>query len=337
MTSDLLIRTYRPGDEVSLVAGYNRVFGLQRSLAHWQWKFRDAPIGDNPIGRIQIVVAEDPEEGIVGTYTSLPVRIRMEGEDLLAAQGLDMWVLPEFRRRAPRPGLFVHLGWKHYETYGGTAPGQVRFHYGWPIPNWRIGQKYLRYENIRDWDFLFRQVPPEGLPERAVPAELEVRAVARFDAGADALWQRLRDATGLAIVRDRAYLNWRYASAPDRSYRLFECRERGSDALRGLCVFTQSDFLFPSSAFVVDWLCPADDHDATVALLAAVERATNEARCGVLATLFPQMDPRFLLFQRLGFQVYGTSYFLVVIPFDSHGTLFYREQWYHTAGDSDLL
>ena len=42
-------------------------------------------------------------------------------------------------------------------------------------------------------------------------------------------------------------------------------------------------------------------------------------------------------FQQLGFLAYGTNYFLVVIPFDNRGTLFYREQWYHTAGDSDLL
>ena len=50
-----------------------------------------------------------------------------------------------------------------------------------------------------------------------------------------------------------------------------------------------------------------------------------------------QVDERFLQFQKLGFLVYGTSYFLVVIPFDNRGTLFYREQWYMTPGDSDLI
>lgn len=337
MSAEPTIRAYRPGDEEALLAGYNAIFKTSRSLRHWQWKFRDAPIGDNPIGRVQVVVAEDPQAGIVGTYASLPVRIRMDGQDLLAAQGLDMWVLPEFRRRAKRPGLFVHLGWKHYEIFGGTAPGQVRFHYGWPIPNWRIGQKYLRYENIRDWDFLFREVPPAGLPPRAVPGALAVRRVERLDAATDALWLSLRDATGLSIVRDSAYLNWRYADAVDRRYELYECRQRDGGRLRGVAVFARSDFLFPGSAFLVDWLCAADDDDAAVALVAAAEQRTNETGCRVLATLFPQMDPRFLKFQRLGFLVYGTSYFLVVIPFDQHETLFYREQWYHTAGDSDLL
>ena len=337
MSDEVTIRAYRPGDEHGLVEGYNKMFPQPRDLQHWYWKFRDAPIGDNPVGRTQIAVADAGDAGIVGTYTSMMVRVRMEGEDLVAAQGLDMWVFPEFRRKAARPGLFVQVGLKHYEMFGGTAPGQARFHYGWPIPNWRIGQRYLRYENVRDWDFLFRQTPPDGFPERPTSDALEVVHVARFREDVDLLWDHLKDAAGLAIVRDSAYLNWRYADAHDRDYELYECRERGSGKLRGVFVFARSDFLFPGSAFIVDWLCPADDDDATTAMVAMAERRTNESRRSVLATLFPQLDARFLKFQQLGFLVYGTSYFLVVIPFDSRGTLFYREQWYHTAGDSDLL
>jgi len=337
MSDEVTIRAYQPGDEHALVEGYNKIFPQSRDLEHWYWKFRDAPIGDNPIGRTQIAIAESKEAGLVGAYTSMMVRVRMEGEDLLAAQGLDMWVYPEFRQKAPRPGLFVHLGLKHYEMFGGTAPGQARFHYGWPIPNWRIGQRYLRYENIRDWDFLFHQAPPEGFAERAFSAALEVTRVDRFGADADALWEGLKDDAGLAIVRDSAYLNWRYADAHDRDYELYECRERATNQLRGLFVFARSDFLFPGSAFIVDWVCSAADEDVTVAMVAAAERRANESKRGVLAALFPQTDARFLAFQRLGFLVYGTNYFLVVIPFDNRGTLFYREQWYHTAGDSDLL
>jgi hypothetical protein len=84
-------------------------------------------------------------------------------------------------------------------------------------------------------------------------------------------------------------------------------------------------------------LAAADDQDTTVALVAAAEARTNALGAAVLATLFQHRDPRFLTFQRLGFLVYGTIYFQVVIPFDSHETHFYKEQWYHTLGDSDLV
>ena len=332
MGDPITIRAFREGDEQGLLAGYNAVFSKPRSLAHWNWQFRD-----NPVGAYHIAVAEHEEHGIVGSYTSMPVRVRMEGEDLIAAQGLDMWVLPDFRRHGARPGLFVHIGWKMYEIFGGTAPGQARFHYGWPIPNWRIGQKYLRYENIRDWDFLFRTAQAGGFPPRATSALLDTRVVARVSDDADALWDRLKDESRLAIVRDARYLNWRYADAAHTSYEIVECRERASGALRGVAVFTKTDFLFPGAGQIVDWLCPVEDDDAMTSLVAACERLATEQGCPVLATLFPQMNPRFLKFQALGFMVYGTTYFLVVIPFDNRGTLFYREQWFHTSGDSDLV
>lgn len=334
--TDVEIRAYRPGDEQGLLAGYNKVFPTAdgsikpRSMAHWQWKFLD-----NPTGLVHIAVAEHQEAGIVGCYVTLPYRIWIEQKPAIAGQVVDLFVLPEFRRVGPRPGLFVNVGLKQYELFKIPGEGKNEFTFGWPVPNWRIGQRYLNYENIRDWDFLFREL--HAAPPRAVPQELEVREVARFGTDVDALWEQQKTSMGLAIVRDARYLNWRYADAHDASYRLYECRERSTGRLRGISVYTQNDFLFPRTAFLVDWLLPADDDDAMVAMVANAEARARADGAPVLATLFPQQDPRFLKFQRLGFLVYGTRYFLVVAPFDSRGTLFYREQWYHTAGDSDLV
>jgi hypothetical protein len=336
MTDPVQIRAYRPGDETGILAAYNKVFPTPdgqippRSLAHWQWKFRD-----NPAGAIHAVVAEHETEGVVGSYVTLPVRIWLEGKPALAGQPIDLFVLPDWRRHGARPGLFVHCAYKHYELWGGVDEGKNVFHYGWPVPNWRIGQKYLKYENIRDWDFLFRELATA--PVRAAPGGLAVHTVARFSADVDALWETQKNELQLALVRDQRYLNWRYADAHDRSYVLMECRETATGRLRGLCVYTKSDFLIPGSAYLVEWLCPIDDHDAMHALVAAGEERGRRDGAKVLATLFPQQNPRFLMFQRLGFLVYGTNYFTVVAPFDTRGTLFYREQWYHTCGDSDLV
>lgn len=338
MTDPVEIRGYRPGDEHSLLAAYNKVFPTPdgkiqpRSMAHWLWKYRD-----NPTGQIHVAIANHRELGAVGCYATMPLRVWIEGEQKICGHVIDLFVLPEWRRHGARPGLFVHCGLEHYKIYGGTGPGQMEFSYGWPVPNWRIGKKYLSYENIRDWDFLFRQVPPGGIPLRASSAELEVREVARYGADADALWEQEKKSLTMALVRDSIYLNWRYADAHDRKYRLFECREKATGKLRGLCVYTRCDFLFPNTAFLVDWLCPLDDEATMVSMVAAIEQVASAEGANVLATLFPQLDPRFLKFQHLGFLVYGTGYFLVVAPIVDRGTLFYREHWYHTCGDSDLV
>jgi hypothetical protein len=329
--SEITIRPWRPGDEHGVLAGHNQIFPA-RSLAHWQWKFRD-----NPTGQVHIMVAEHATAGLVGAYVTLPVHATIEGKRRMLGQCVDLWVLPEHRRAGPRPGLFVNLALAHYELWGGKGETQNSFHHGWPIATWRIGQKYLRYEMVRDWDFLFREVPAGGLPTRASSSELEVATVARYDADVDRLWDSFAPSTQLAVIRDQRYLNWRYADAHDARYELLECRERSTGRLRGIAVLAHRDFVTPNTCFLVDWLAAADDQDTTVALVAAAEARTNALGAAVLATLFQHRDPRFLTFQRLGFLVYGTIYFQVVIPFDSHETHFYKEQWYHTLGDSDLV
>ena len=93
MADPITIRAYRPGDEHGLLTGYNAVFPKPRSLAHWNWQFRD-----NPVGAVHIAVAEHEEHGIVGAYTSMPVRVRMEGEEFVV--GFDSGN-PFFSRREP--------------------------------------------------------------------------------------------------------------------------------------------------------------------------------------------------------------------------------------------
>lgn len=333
-TMTIEVRAYRPGDEHALLAAHNRQFAAAdgvRSMAHWRWKYLD-----NPTGQVHIVVAEHAQQGIVGCYVTLPVPVQVEGRATIAGQPVDLFVLPEFRRAGKRPGLFVHCAQLHYERFGGTAPGQNAFHYGWAVPNWRIGQKYLGYERIRDWDFLFRECGG-GLPDRALPAGLELLPVARCGPDHDALWAALAPTFPIAIVRDARYLNWRYLDAHDRAYRLFECRERTTGRLRGLCVFTANDFLVPNAAYLVDWLCPVDDHECTDAMLGHVERLAVAGGSSVIATLFEKLDPRFLLFQRRGYLVHATTYFTGVVSFDGHDGLFYRQGWYQTPGDSDLV
>src|SRR5262245_10216215 len=102
-------------------------------------------------------------------------------------------------------------------------------------------------------------------------------------------------------------------------------------------VYRQCDFLHPRTAYIVDWVCPADDLECTDAMLAAAERAAVADGSPAVATSFEKFDPRFLLLQRRGYLVSPTAYFTGVVSFDGHDTFFYRERWYQTPGDSDLV
>ncbi|MEZ5962369.1 MAG: GNAT family N-acetyltransferase [Planctomycetota bacterium] len=328
----LRLRPYRPGDEERILASYNQIFTVPRSLAHWHWKFRD-----NPVGEYQISVAEDTETGdVVGHYAGIPLATWMEGVRAKSAQIVDLVVLPAWRRHGGRPGLFAQVGRFWIDSYIDEQRGQNVFAFGWPVPAWRAGQKYLSYLNVRDWDLLFRETGA-GFEPRAAPAALAVEPVARFGPDVDALWQRMQGELKLAVVRDARYLNWRYADHPDVRYTLLECREVGSGALRGIAVYGAGDWPRPNTGCIVDWLAPAADADVMQALLAACEREAARGGVDVLTTIFNHVDPRFLQFQRAGFLVLGTSYFVVIKTTPRLDTVYYRDHWYLTPGDSDLV
>lgn len=333
----LVVRPYRPADAAACVDCYNAVFPvddpsvptIDRKL--WDWKY-----DDRPSGRREIVVAEHPAAGIVGAYPSQPLRAVCGGREIRTAQITDLMVRHEWRRVGPRPGLFVTLGKAYYDLYCGSTADVQAFNYGWPVPAWRIGQRYLRYENVRDWNFLAREIPADPAALRAVPRDLTVDEVDRPAADVDALSAGLRESERLVLVKDRAYLEWRYADHPRRRYRMLACREAGGGALRGFAVYTVGDFRRPNTAFVTDLLVDPADHDALTALVAACERMAHADETGAIAGVWSPVDPLFRALQAMGYLVWDSGYFLVAATFGVDA-MFLREAWSFTMGDSDLI
>jgi hypothetical protein len=336
--AQLLVRPYEPRDRDACVDCFNAVFPVDDPLVPqidartWEWKYDPRPSG----GRTELIVAEHPEIGIAGAYPCQPLRALCEGQPMRTAQITDLMVRHDWRRAGPRPGLFVTLGNAFYDAYCGAGPDRQAFNYGWPVPAWRIGQRYLRYENVRDWNFLAREIPVDPAALRAMPGGVEVRAVERFGPDVDALFATLGPRFGLTLVKDSAYLNWRFADHPSRSYRLLECRGLADGALRGVAVDTVGDFRRPNTSFVLELLVDLADDEAFTALLGACERRAREDETGAIASVFNPADPMFLRLQQAGYQVWNSSYFLVAAPF-SIDALFLREAWAFTMGDSDLI
>ncbi len=332
----LALRPLLPSDGDAALQCHNAVFAApatgkpRRSLAHWRWKYLH-----NPTGRLQQMLAVHPVEGVVGVYAAMPMEVAFGGRRSFAAQAVDHCVHPAWLRHGGEAGLFAQLGIAFFERWLGSASDQAQFVYGLPVAGWRSGARHLGWQIARDWDFTFLELTA-GMPARAVPGELAVRRVQHFDASCDALFAKLEPGFGVATVRDSRYLNWRYADHPDRRYVLYECRERASGVLRGVCVSVVGDVLRPNTTFLVDWLQPADDDAAMTAMLAAVEDQARLDGTGLVASVWNPMDPRFLAVQQLGYRVRGTQWFLAIAS-AVYDIVFFREHWYFTLGDSDLL
>jgi len=127
---------------------------------------------------------------------------------------------------------------------------------------------------------------PAARSQSGVPGIADLR---RFDASVDQLWQQLRTRIPCTVVRDAAYLNWRYVERPGRPFTVLGATRDGG--LDGYCVFR--DDLIRSDGWqagaVFDLL--AMDQPTASALLRAALRRMRAAGCAyALALTHPQFQ-----------------------------------------------
>jgi hypothetical protein len=277
------MRRYRPGDEHALLALFNSEFGLTRSLAHWNWQFRDNPYG----GPYMILAERRDDRMLVGSHVLMPFPLNVRGRRLLAGHTLDLVVHHDYRRQ----GIFEITARACFEWLvddGGVAvvafpnassyPGFVRS-LGWHrivFPNaWslRLGTRGVRGGPLarvagamadvplRAWSRLTRRRPPVG-------AGIRITATAPDDA--DGLWDRIRSREVFSLWKDRRYLAWRYDANPDHRFEYVGLERSGS--LDGLAVVTTL-----GSRLTICELLAGDGSPRTMtALLTAIETAALE-------------------------------------------------------------
>lgn len=330
------IRPYRRGDERRILELFHRVFGKERSLAHWEWKYRDNPEG----AHIHVVETEAGE--IVGHYAGIPVRVAVDGDTYVFSQLVDTMVDQDYRRGLKKPGMFAQLFMKFAEDWGGHDRAAIM--YGFPIPEaLRIGQRLLGYVPLHQ---LVKLVRPVGGTSHRISWQqavdmlhhvpVSVRRVARFDASVNRLWDECRRELRIATVRDARYLNWRYADCPDVRYTLLAAEGIMGASLQGIAVL-RLDSLGQGAGFLMDWLVPLRAKAVADQLLA---RSIEEAELAGLKELHAWLPPSSPWLQYLldrGFQATDGHYVLVARTFTPSLPLeFINSRWYYTMGDSDI-
>lgn len=324
------IRPFRPGDEAGILETFNLVFGendesfVPRTMEEWEWAFVRNPAGQ------RIWVAE--RDGVIAAQcAALPYRVRIDGMLSSFTQGVDSMVHPEHRRGLRRPGMFVATAQPFFEQFG-WPDGDI-LHYGWPVePAWRIGKTFLGYEIIRTQLILIRE-PGEG-PER-LPAGVEL--LESFGEEAERLYQRCEADWGASIIRDAAYLNWRFVENPRFDYDILGVR--GADGeLAGCAVYRQADWPRPDTGLVMDWLVPPDEQEAGERLREAILARARAARASLVLAVFPYWSPWFGRFQEWGWRAHSSDYLLIgIIQTPRFDTRWLRDNWWYQLAELDLI
>jgi hypothetical protein len=217
---EAVMRPYRAGDERPINDGFNEVFGLQRTLEEWRWKFRE--VGPNSA----IMLALEPSGEILAHYSALVVPLRVGNRMMNAGQIVDI-----YSRRRAREGLAAARVFRdavrRFVAEFCSADG-LAVTYGFP------GPRHLSLVRLGVASHGKAEMTPQ-------PVQLWTRSAALsgslwprhevqvgFDRSAlDELWGRASTRYGIGVVRDAAWISRRFVGRPGVEYVHLAARRRG--------------------------------------------------------------------------------------------------------------
>ena len=327
---DFLLRAYEKGDEAAILDLFPHCFFVSRSLAHWNWKYRD-----NPWGRNHISLALAPDSGALAAHYAgypMPFYFRPPGEKgrrLLALQMGDTMTHPEHRGVGRGPGGLLARTVRHFfSLHRGDRFG---FFYGFntgPIQrfcNWFIGGS--RVEPV-----CFRSRGVE-MP-RDIPGGYRVERVTAVGGAWDRLFRRVAPHYGFLAERSARYLTWRYLQCPDPGFVVLAVRRWGR--LVGWGVFRRRE----SCLLWGDALFRPRHRQAAATLLAAALELPEHRGVETVEAWFPERPQWWHeTLEILGFenQPHPDALSLMALPDTETRAVDHLQDLYYTLGDSDLF
>ena len=231
-------------DDLEEVANIlHRVFGVRQSAATLRWKYTGCA------GRLVGTTVLTSDRRIIGFLGQIPVRVYAVGREILAVQGADVGVLEE-HRRLDAFLIMLRACVGELEAAGvalayGTANADAALTLATLLGQQRVAAVPLL---VRPLD---GTIPGRILSAFARTTELVTRCgassvcaglrltrVNRFDDRFDRFWRRIRDDYPIMLVRDAAYLNWRYVDKAGVGYERIGIENAASGDIEGYAVLS---------------------------------------------------------------------------------------------------
>jgi hypothetical protein len=344
------IRPFQPGDEREVNDLFNRVFGKQRSLDEWKWKF-----GHHPDAMLEVMSVALVSERIVGMYPCIIGRWKVGSSTLTAVQPVETAIEEGMRGGT----IIMKLQKAHVE---GCERLGVSFAYGTPTEGHaRLGKRRLGYIELSSLR-LFRKHLNARLPwgrflrgplktfyQNALTRRVGSRrgsgdgegkrlVVQResIDARFDELWQRLSPQYDVIAMRDARFLRWRYFERRAGSQRCcFTATLNGQ--LAGYLILVLKQKRSSRIGIVADIFAPTSGPVAGALLCHAESVCVAERVDYMQVAALPHMCLCKELHQ-FGFFTEPNTKSIVCVPFSSIDRSIFSDpsRWYFTLGDFDF-
>lgn len=339
------VRLYEEGDDSSLNRLYNEVYGKERGLEHWKWKFQDNAATHRKIIPVGII-----NDRIVGMYPAVLGRWKIGIRLGLVTQPVETAIAENARDGRLIVALFsAFLSECH-------ALG-VSFAFGLPNDShYQVGKRLLKYRDMVEMSILHKRLNPR-LPRhlralgpalswihhvpytwkarhRTRAGDVTTDTVDHYDERFDRLWRRASQAYQILAIRDRHFLEWRYGQNSGASHTCIAAMRQ--DELVGYLILQVTTAHAARVGIIVDVFSLPDREvvDALLdsAILLCLKEGIDYMRCGALAH-----TELYQALRRAGFAVKRRARTVVYMPFDAMSEEICQDsaRWYLTLGDFD--
>lgn len=173
----------------------------------------------------------------------------------------------------------------------------------------------------------------------------QIEKVVTFSGEFDRFWQKVKADHTNILVRDRAYLEWRFTRHPTRRYDVFAARSKGE--LRGYLVARIAEIESIPCAVLVDILVEKtpEGQRAARTLVAAFNRHARAQEAALGLCLMSRSSPIIRALRRNGYIICPKAFlpreFPILLHWNSPGPapadLLDLNNWYLTMGDYDAV
>jgi hypothetical protein len=281
---------------------------------------------------------------IVGAHANLPLRFKVGGQVLIASSSFDSMVDSDYR------GLGAFTG--VVRAFQAAAPERgICLSYSFPNEN-SMPIHLNRLGRSRIWGYVVLRramlrrpwLHKSGLLLYARMYKALARARLRgaqvvgsegFDERFDDLWEAAKDRVPIGIVRDRAYLNWRFVQKPETQHTTYLYLENG--ALGGYIVARTRKRARTTVGLVMDVLALPGRQDIVLALFAKaflyfMREGAGQVRFGTMEQGSIAQAVRHLFTQRVERPLCGQVYGQIDPAYALDGA-----NWFISFADTDFF
>jgi hypothetical protein len=328
----------------------------------FSWRYEQ-----NPAGQALIPVIRDGQGNVIGFIWILPLRIRVKGQDYLAATGTNLVIQSEYRNTFGYIKLIRRFEQALHEN-------QIPLHFSFVSEQTYQRQKKHSPQSISTIPLLFKPLNFKSLSQtyftggwqRLIASrvglfvtpllfhkqstnldrEITVEVVTQIDERFNDFWYQVRNKYPIMVVRDQSFLAWRFSEISGRHYHILMARRQGQ--MLGYIVLRCSIVRGVKTGLVMDFLVAPGKLGkmAGACLVAEAETYFQTEQMSATLSLMNSLATEYIILRKAGYaylpevltpQTFRFAFFVHNTPEQGKLTSLSAQDWFVTIADYEAF